>query len=265
MNTFFEQRNALRMGKVLLVLAVFTMLFMAMRFINETNRVGAFEGDLSKMATIDVQGEGIAFAIPDIAAVSFTVQKKAATVHDAQEAVTAKTNAAVEFLKKSGVAEKDIQTTNYNAYPEYDYCSGANCTNRTEPKLLGYDVSQTISVKVRDTANVGKVIDGLGAIGVTGLSGPQFTVDNADAINAQARTKAIADAKQKAAVLSRQLGVNLVKIVRFSENGGGGYPVPMYASKDMAAGMGGAERATSAIPAGENKYVSNVVITYAIE
>ncbi len=264
MDSLFDQKNARRMGKILILLAGFTMLFMAMRFVTETRRADAFEGDITKMATIDIAGQGIAFAIPDIASVSFTVQKKAATVKDAQAAVTEKTNAAVKFLKDSGVAEKDIQTTNYSAYPEYDYCSGGDCAKRNEPKLLGYDVSQTITVKVRTTQNTGKIIDGLGALGVTGLSGPEFTLDNPDAINAQARTKAIADAKQKAEVLSRQLGVRLVRIVRFSESTGGGYPVPMYA-KDMAAGMGGAERATSSIPAGENKYQSNVVITYAIE
>jgi len=263
METFFDKKGAERMGKVLLFLGLMAALFLCMKFVNETKKFGESSTDLSNVSTIDVTGSGFAFAIPNIASESFTIEYKGATVRDAQTVVSQKANKALAFLKSAGVADKDIQTTNYTAYPQYSNptpCYDRMCPPMQESKITGYTVSETITVKIRDTASVGKIVDGLGAQGVTGLSGPDFTVDNADMVNAQARAKAIADAKQKAQVLAHDLGVDLVRVVRFSENSGGGYPMPMFA-KDMAVG---AASPTSALPAGENKYTSNVTVTYEI-
>lgn len=263
MDTFLDKKNAKRMGKLAILFGIVVVLYVGMKFLNETKRFNEYTSS-DQISTVDVSGTGEAFAVPTIASETFTVEQKAATVHDAQTTVTKKVNDIVTFLKASGVATKDIQTTNYSAYPEYDYsspCSGKLCTTNTTPKLIGYDVSQTITVKIRDTAAVGKIVDGLGTRGVTGLSGPEFTIDNPDAVNAQARAKAINDAREKAQVLASQLGVTLVRVVRFSENGGGGYPMPMYA-KDMA--VGSAAPATSQLPVGQNKYTSNVTVTYEI-
>ncbi len=253
------------MGKVLLFLGLMAVLYMGMKFVNETKKFSQAGEDLSQVSTIDVSGTGDAFAIPNIASESFTVQVKAATVHDAQKTVTEKVNNAVAFLKTSGVEDKDIQTSEYSAYPEYAYptpCSDKICASvNTTPKLSGYTVTETIVVKIRATEKAGAIVDGLGSLGVTGLSGPNFTVDDPDAVNAEARQKAIANAQEKAQVLARQLGVSLVRVVRFSENGGGSYPVPMYAKADMAVGSG----AAPAIPVGQNKYTSNVTVTYQIQ
>ena len=254
------------MGKVLLFLAIVTMFYMAMKFVNETKKFSVASGDITNVSTIDVSGTGTAFAIPDIATESFTVQQKSATVHDAQAVVSATANKAVAYLKQAGVDQKDIQTTNYSAYPEYTYptpCADKSCsTVNTTPRLVGYTVTETVTVKIRDTSKVGEIVDGLGALGVNGLSGPDFTVDDSAAVNAEARKKAIADAEQKAQVLARDLGVSLVRIVRFSESQGGGYPIPMYA-KDMTASSQGATAPD--IQAGQNKYVSNVTVTYEIQ
>lgn len=261
MNTFFDSKDAARMGKVLLFVGIFAALFLCMKFVNE---VKALNSRGTETSTIDVSGSGFAFAIPDVATESFTVEQKAATVHEAQTTVTKKINAAIDFLKKSGIAEKDIQTTNYSAYPQYSNptpCYDKFCV-QSEQKIIGYTVSDTITVKIRDTENTGKIIDGLGALGVTGLTGPNFAVDNPDAINAEARAKAIDDAKTKAEVLAKQLGVHIVRVVRFSENGGGNY-MPMYA-KDMVYGTGSAAAPTPEMPVGENKYTSNVTVTYEI-
>ncbi len=255
MNTFFDQNNATRMGKILMVLAILATLFVCVKFVSAVKNMNRAT-DIAKATTIDVSGEGKSFAIPDIANVSFTVEQKEATVHEAQEIVTKKSNDAIAFLKSSGIAEKDIQTTNYSANPQYDY----SYSGGRSPKLTGYIVSNTVTVKIRDTASVGKIIDGLGSKGVTGLNGPNFTVDDPNAINAEARAKAIADAKAKAEVLARDLGVRLVRIVRFTENGRGGYPVPMYA-KDMAQSAG---NAAPELAVGENTFTSNVTITYEI-
>ncbi|MEI8130677.1 MAG: SIMPL domain-containing protein [bacterium] len=266
MDTFFDKKSASQMGKVVLFLGVVTVLYMGMKFVNETKKFSSSSEDVSNVSTIDVSGTGTSFAIPDVASESFTVQQKSATVHDAQTSVASSVNNAVSFLKKSGIEEKDIQTTNYSAYPEYTYptpCIDKGCSSvNTTPKLVGYSVTQTITVKIRDTAKVGTIVDGLGSLGVTGLSGPDFTVDNADAVNADARKKAIADAESKARILAHDLGVTLVRIVRFSEGQSGGVAMPMYAKAEMATGS---TSDASTLPVGQNKYVSNVTITYEIQ
>ncbi len=255
MEKFFDQNSAARMGKILTVLAILVTLLVCVKFAGAVKNMNRTT-DIAKATTIDVSGEGRAFAIPDIATVSFTVEQKASTVHEAQETVTKKTNEAIAFLKSSGIAEKDIQTTNYSANPQYDY----SYSDGRVPRLTGYIVSNTVMIKIRDTASVGKIIDGLGTKGVTGLNGPNFTVDEPNAVNAEARAKAIADAKVKAKVLARDLGVRLVRIVRFTENGGGRYPMPMYA-KDMAVG---GQSASPELAVGENTFTSSVTITYEI-
>lgn len=263
METFFEKKDAVRMGKIFLFLGLMLALLVTVMFVRQLNDLNT-PTDIAAASTIDVSGTGEAFAIPDIATQSFTVEQKAATVAEAQMTVTKKVEAALDFLKSSGVAKKDIQATNYSAYPEYTYpepCRLQYCpASATAPKITGYTVSETITVKVRDTAKIGAIIDGLGKVGVTGLSGPNFSVDDKDAILAEAREQAIEDAEDKAKVLAKELGVRLVRVVRFSENGGG-YPAPMYASKDAVMSQAGS---APELPVGENKYTSNVTITYEI-
>ncbi len=265
MNNFFDQKNAARMGKILSLLGLFVALYAGMKFINEVKKFGSTDSDPSKVSTIDVSGQGEAFAIPDTATESFTVEQKASTVHEAQATVTKKVNDVIAFLKSSGIAEKDIKTTNYSAYPEQSSpvpCYSQVCPmSQRMPTIIGYDVSQTITLKIRDTSAVGKIIDGLGSRGVTGLSGPDFSVADPDSVQAEARKKAIDDAETKAKVLAKDLGVDLVRIVRFSENNGGGYPMPMFAKADMGMASGAA---APQVPAGENKYSSNVTVTYEI-
>ena len=120
MDTFFDKERASRMGKLLLFLVLMLALFVTMLFLNETKLLSA-PGAVADAATIDVSGTGDTFAIPDIANESFTVEQSAATVADAQTAVTTKANAAIAFLKSSGVDAKDIQTTDYSADPQYLY------------------------------------------------------------------------------------------------------------------------------------------------
>lgn len=220
--------------------------------------------------TITLQGTGEVFAIPDIATVTYTVTSQKETVAAAQADVTAKSDAAIAFLKKSGIEDRDIKTVNYVSYPRYESepvrpCYGGGFCGTTQGKIIGYELSHTVSAKIRKTDTAGAVLQGLGDIGVTNISGPDFGIDEEESLLAEARGKAIADAKAKAKVLAKQLGVRLGDITSFSE----GNTYPMYYAKDMAYGMGAAENAsapapTPTIPAGENKIVSNVSVTYEI-
>ncbi len=220
-------------------------------------------------STIFVSGEGEVFAVPDIATVTFSATKDAKTMELAQKDVTDRMNSAIDFLKTSGVMEKDIKTTNYNAYPKYEYqreveqCASGYCPPGRQT-LIGYEVSETISVKIRNTDDAGKIIAGLGKLKVSDISGPNFAIDDEDTLKAEARKKAIDDAKAKADILAKELGVKLVRVVSFSESNGN---YPMYFSKS-AMGMGGDASEASVAPQiakGENKINVNVSISYEIK
>ena len=131
------------------------------------------------------------------------------------------------------------------------------------PRIIGYEVSENVSVKIHDMEKVGEIIKGIGAVGISSISGPNFSVEKEDALKEQARKIAIDEAKAKAEKLAGDLGVTLIRIVNFSENGN--YPI-MYAAKGMMADSVSAyaPSAAPALPTGENKITSNVTITYEI-
>ncbi len=212
--------------------------------------------------TITVQGEGEVYATPDVATFSFSVVQSAKTTAEAQAAATKKMNDALAYLKSQNINEKDIKTTGYAIYPKYDYgtiqCFAYPCPQGKQT-LIGYEVSQSVEVKVHDTAKVGMLLAGVGKLNVENVSGVSFTLDNEDVAKDQARTKAIAQAKGRAQELAQELGVRLVRIVSFNENGG-----PVYFDKATAYGAGGAPSTAPEIPAGQNRYASNVTITYEI-
>lgn len=218
--------------------------------------------------TVTVQGSGQATLPPDVARVSFTVENTKATVAEAQAATTKQANAAIEYVKGQGIAEKDVKTLFYNISPQYSYPNpcpvGALCPEYTRaPKVIGYQVSETVQVTVRDLSAVGELLGGLGKLEVQNLNGPAFALDDPTAGYDAARADAIAKAKAQANLLAKQLGVRLGKIVNFSESSGG-YPYPMYAM-----GRGGEMDVKSSapvpnIPTGENTYNASVSITYEI-
>lgn len=216
--------------------------------------------------SITIDGVGSATSMPDIAAISFTVQEEAPTVAAAQDSATKRTNDAITALTALGIADTDITTASYNVYPQYQYppCTEAYCPN-TPPTIRAYQVSQSITVKVRDTAKVGDVLQALGDAGVQNISGPNFTVDEPEAIRAEARAKAVADAKAKAKALADELGVRLGKVVGFWENTDtGGYP--MYDRSVMNEGYGGdAMMSAPTIPTGEGEYEVRVSVTFELK
>lgn len=217
--------------------------------------------------TITVSGHGESLGVPDIATFSFSVVSTKADVAAAQTDATTKANATTDYLKAAGIAEKDIQTTNYSVQPQYDYVqkpcqANGICPSGTQV-LRGYEVRQTTTVKVRDTSKAGDILAGVGSKGATEVSGLNFTFDDPTAAQTQARDKAIADAKQKADALAKQLGVSLVRVTSFNESTGG-YPTPMV--YNMASGMGAKDSASVSprISTGENTTSSDVSVTYEI-
>lgn len=213
--------------------------------------------------TITVSGTGDVVVKPDIATVSFSVTAENLDVSKAQTESATKINKIIDFLKTKGVEDKDIKTTNYNIYPRYNYVGATSYYPYTGKQVLAaYVVSQTVEVKIRKIADAGAILSGVGEFGVTDVSGLSFTVDNQDTVKDQARALAITDAKTQAKVLADGLGVKLVKITSFSENGN--YPIA-YGGGYAGISLAKEASVVPQVPTGENKITSTVSITYEIK
>ena len=214
---------------------------------------------------VTLNGTGEVFAVPDVASFTFGANVTAKTTAEAQKQVTEKIDKALVILKKYNIEDKDIKTASYNINPHYEYVQVTCFTAPCPPGrsiITGYDVGQTILVKVRKVEDAGGILGELGTAGLTDASGIQFTIDDEDALRAEARKMAIEDAKDKADALAEDLGVRLGDVVSFYENENFPSPYAKY-------GMGGdmemlAASSAPELPVGENKIISSVSVTYEI-
>lgn len=267
MNDFFDGIQKRRFVNAIIVATVLLAVFLAVTTLNAIKENTYIGKGVYSTNVIAVSGTGEVYAVPDIASFSFSVVEEGKTVKDAQDKATKKINSIIDTVKGMGIEEKDIKTTGYNSYPKYEYTNTA-CVNGYCPPgkqvLNGYEVSQSITVKVRKTDKAGDVLTKVGELGASNISGLDFVIDDIDAVRDEARDKAVVNAKAKAKVLSKTLGVRLSKVVNFYESGDA--PMPMYYAKDsmMGAGVMSAPAAPQ-LPTGENKIVSNVTITYEVE
>jgi uncharacterized protein YggE len=217
--------------------------------------------------TITVSASSEVYASPDLALVSLSVVTEKKTVQEAVQKNTVDMNAVIASVKALGVEEKDIKTTNFYISPRYEYdtrkCDvySSYCPSG-ERLLVGYDVNQSLQVKIRDLTKIGDIIQGATEAGANQAGDLQFTIENEDALKAQARSAAIEEAKAKAKVLAKELGVRLAKVVSFSESG----QYPVYYSSKEAYGLGGGDVAASpTIATGQNQISSTVSLTYKIK
>ncbi len=242
-------------------------LFLLAKVITEFQKMG---NDEPYYNSITLTGEGEVISIADIGKFTFSVSETSESVDSAQKMATEKINKVLTALKEKGVDEKDIKTLNYNINPKYQWvvdtknCYGSNNCPNGNSVIVGYDVSQTIEVKIRDTKKAGELLTQVGAQGVGNVSGLQFSIDDEEALKQQAIALAIADAKAKAEKLSKELGLDIDKIVGYSEEN---YAYPMYNK-----GMGGdamSVRAEMAVapqtPVGENTVTARVFVTFELD
>ncbi len=264
-----SQKNLYRAGLTFLIVL---SLFFVVKILSEMRAYGMMGGSESRVITLT--GHGEVSAVPDIANVYFTIRKDGPTVKEAQDAVAKVEASALESLKANGVEDKDVQAANASFNPKYEYrysaksvpCTAYGCPPRQGSNVVvGYEAYESITVKVRNTDTVGKIMQDLGTLGVTDLNGPNFAIDDEEELKAEARKEAIEDARAKAKVLAKDLGVRLGRVANYSENGN--YPMPMYYGKDamMEQASSGAATNPASLPKGENTITSDVTITYEIK
>ena len=203
---------------------------------------------------LDISATGEVSRVPDIAVISAGVVTKGSTATAALQDNAARMQRVVAALKRAGVADRDIQTSNVSLNPEYRY------PENQSPQLTGYSASNNVSVRFRDVRTSGSILDALVGQGANQISGPNLTIDKPDAALDEARTKAIAVGRERAQTYARSLGMRVVRLVAVSETGGNSIvqPLPMYARADVA-------MAKTSIEPGEQKLQVTLNMTFELQ
>jgi uncharacterized protein YggE len=214
----------------------------------------AVEPNLPEGNAISVTGTGRVLIRPDTADVRLGVLVQRPTATEARDAAaTAMTN-VVDVIKKAGIADQDIQTAMLSLQPVYDYNKNAN-----PPPLVGFQVTNTVNVVVRDLAKVGDLIDDAIAAGATTVDGVYFRVNDPSGAESQARKAAVDDAKAKAEALASAAGVRIVTVIGISEVSG---PAPMPATYERAAVA--ADGGSTPVQPGQLEISVSVQVVYSL-
>ncbi|RWX16429.1 SIMPL domain-containing protein [Rhizobium beringeri] len=209
---------------------------------------------------ISVTGDGESSVAPDMAIVNFAVVKQAKTAREALDENNKAMNDVLAALKSGGIAERDLQTSGFSIQPQYNYPQPVD-GQQQQPQLIGYQTINSVTVRLRDLAKLGAVIDQSVSLGINQGGDIQFTNDKPDAVIEEARKAAVADAVKRAKTLSEAAGVKLGRIIEINENVPRAMPQPVYRATMMK------EASDAAVPvqSGENNYNVSVTVTFAIE
>ena len=203
---------------------------------------------------LDISATGEVSRVPDLAIITAGVVTKAPTASAALQESASRMQRVVAALKRAGIGDRDIQTSNVNLNPEYRY------PENQSPQLTGYSASNNVTVRFRDVRTSGRILDALVGVGANQISGPNLTIDNTDAALDEARAKAIAVGRARAQAYARSLGMRVVRLVAVSETGGNSIvqPLPMYARADVA-------MAKTQIEPGEQKLQVTLAMTFELQ
>ena len=194
---------------------------------------------------------------PDLAIVSGGVITQAKDAKTAMADNSRAMNAAIAAIKASGIADKDIQTSGFAISPQYVYVSNK------PPIIKGYQVSNTVTVRIHDMAKVGPVLDSMVEKGMNNVSGPNFTIDDPDKALDGARVEAMKKALARADLYAKSAGMKIKRITSISESGG--YVPPAYAPAPMMAKMSMDSAEVAPVQAGEVSMSVNVNVGFELE
>lgn len=205
-----------------------------------------------------VSETGKVTVVPDIAMVNFGIEAQGQILKRVQDDVNAKSKRLTDSLKKLGIDEKDIKTSNYNVSPEYDY-SGSPY------RINGYRVSTSYEVKITDFEKVNDALTIATESGANVIGNISFEVNEKTKsdLTQKAREEAVNLAKNKAEGLAKAAGISLGRIINVSESFGYDYPRPIAYTKEMSAG--GADLQTIAnVTPGETEISVTVTLSYSL-
>ena len=207
------------------------------------------------MARLTVGGQGQATTQPDLATINLGVSTRAATAAEAMAQNAEAQAKVIETLKAEGIEARDIQTSGLNLAPVLDYTDDGQ-----PPKLTGYAAQNSVTVRMRDIAGLGLVLDKLIASGANDISGITFSREDMTATEDEARGKAVADARRRAETMAAAAGMKLGPLMALSDQPVDSGPMPMPRMAMAAeAKMGGAP-----VEAGELSVVTQVTAVYVL-
>jgi len=205
---------------------------------------------------IVVSGEGESALAPDMALLSLSVMREARTAREALDANSAAMAQVIAAMKAAGIADRDLQTAGIQINPRYNYTNKADGTQEAE--LVAYQVSNTLSVRVRDIARTGEAIDQAVTLGVNQGGGITFTNTDPKPALTEARKRAVADAMDKARTLAEAAGVTIGRVLEITDQASAPQPMPIAAKAfDRAEAV--------PVEAGENAYNVQVTVTFEIK
>lgn len=203
---------------------------------------------------LDVTARGDVLRVPDIAIISAGVTTNAPDAAGAMRDNAGRMSRVLAALKKAGVSDKDITTSSINLSPQYRY------VENQPPVIVGYQASNQVTVRFRDIAKSGAILDVLVKEGSNQINGPTLTIDKPEAAQDEARTAAIKAARARASLYASALGMKVVRIVSITESEGySGGPVPVMAVRSMDAA------AKTEIMPGEQAVSVNVSVVFELQ
>ncbi len=203
---------------------------------------------------LDVVAEGEVTRVPDIVRINAGVVTQAQNASEAIRQNAARMQAVRAALRQAGVAERDIQTSNINLQPTYRYAENQ------PPQLVGYQATNEVAVRFRDIAETGAILDALVAQGANQINGPTLGIDQPDAALDEARTKALTNARARAELYARSLGMRVARVLAVSEAGTVPIPQPRVMMMRQSA-----DAASTEIVPGEQTLSVNLTVTFELQ
>lgn len=229
------------------------------------NGVNAMPADTIPARTISgdatvltVAAEAEASQAPDVAQLSAGVVAHATDASAAMQANSKQMARVIAKIKAAGIADKDIQTLGIDLEPQY----GDGRNDNQPPKVVGYQAGNTVQIKIRDINQIGRLIDALVISGANQINGPQFSIDQPDALSNQARRQALDKARARAQMYASALGLKVRRIISVSETGSDALPqLRMLASNKMEAV---ATTMAAPVELGENTVNVSLVVAFEL-
>jgi len=206
-------------------------------------------------AQLTVSAEAEARQAPDIARLSTGVVTQAANANAALRANAREMDKVMAALTAAGIAARDIQTSGINLYPQYRH------PRNEAPSITGYQAANTVSVKVREIARLGEVLDALVASGANQVNGPSFAIDEPEPVYDRARLAALDKARARAELYAGALGLKVGRIISINEGSSPAQPVGL---RMMAAAQAMDEAATPVAP-GESTLRARVTVVFELQ
>lgn len=172
--------------------------------------------DNQRVAQLSITGTGHVLAAPDMATVTSGVVTDSKSAKEALSENSKAMNAVIERIKSAGIEAKDIQTSGFNISPNYDHSKSSYSGGR----IVGYRVSNNVTVKVRDLSKLGDLLDAMVTEGANTINGINFIVSERDTLSDEARKNAVENAKRKAELYAAASGVKLGRVLSINESSG---------------------------------------------